>query len=592
MLDELYGPHTAFGKTIHAMKYRAPGETFDDYCVRYARTTCDDEGHFRRLLRLLRGQVILPAGRQQLSVGRPYRTTAFNCFVGPMIGDDTREIFEAVRDAALTMRSGGGVGWDFSTLRPAGEPIRGLGHGAFASGPVSFMEVWNAMCQTIMSAGERRGAMMGILSVHHPDIMRFVNAKKDQTSLRNFNVSVSVTDEFMDAMQGDGLYKLKFGDAVFGTVRAVDVWSVIMENNWDYAEPGVIFIDRVNRLNPLYYCEKIAATNPCAEQPLPPDGCCLLGSINVTKLLTPQHAEDGLALAAVSGKQVVRYGIDYDLLDDAVDALVRANDNVIDRTVYPLPRHREEEVAKRRMGIGVTGVANALEVVGHPYASREYLDEQDRLLEAVLNRAYRTSVEMAKVKGAFPLFDADRYAGGEFVRRLPEDVIDGIRRYGIRNGLLTSIAPTGTISLSADNISGGIEPVFQLTGERDVLSPSGKQTFQVEDYALTFYGVRGRTANDVSAEDHVDVLCRGQRYVDSSISKTCNVSGQIGGAGPGVTFSAFKDLYVRAYEGGAKSCTTFNLNGKRMGIMRPTEEASDDVICSYDPLTGARSCEA
>lgn len=593
MTEELYGPRTTLGRSIHAMKYRAPEETFDDYCVRYARTTADDETHFRRLLRYTRSQLLLPAGRQQLSVGRPHQTTAFNCFVGPTISDDTVSIFDTVKLAALTMRSGGGIGWDFSTIRPSGEPIRGLGHGALASGPVSFMGVWNAMCATIMSAGERRGAMMGILSVHHPDILHFVNAKKNSTALTNFNVSVAVSDEFMEAVTNDGLYELRFGDVGFGQVRALDVWSVIMENNWDYAEPGVIFMDRVNRLNPLYYCEKIAATNPCAEQPLPPHGCCLLGSINIVKLLAPRHEADGPALAAVSGKQVVRYDLDWELLDDAVDALVRSCDNVIDRSVYPLEAHRAEEMAKRRMGVGVTGVANALEVMGYPYASSDYLDAQDAILERVLLRAYRTSIELAKVKGSFPLFDVDRYTTGEFIARLPGDLLDGMRRHGIRNGLLTSIAPTGTISLAADNVSSGIEPVFQLRGMRDVLTPRGKETVEVEDYAAAFYGVDGRTADRVTAQEHVDVLCRAQRFVDSSISKTCNVNGQIGGEGPGVSFADFKQLYMRAWEGGAKSCTTFNINGKRMGIMRADQPAdeSEGLACVYDPLTGARSCE-
>lgn len=590
MTEELYGPRSAFGRTIHAMKYRAPEEMFDDYCVRYARTTAEDEKHFRRLLRHLRSQLILPAGRQQLSVGRPHQTTAFNCFVGPTIEDDTAAIFDAVKKGALTLRSGGGVGWDFSTIRPQGEPIRGLGHGAFASGPGSFMLVWNAMCQTIMTAGERRGAMMGIFRCDHPDALSLINMKKNSTALTNFNISIAVTDEFMEAVTADGLYTLKFDGTDFGTVRALDVWSVIMENNWDFAEPGVIFIDRVNRLNPLYYCETIAATNPCAEQPLPPNGCCLLGSINVTKLLSPQHAEDGPALAAISGKQVVRYALDYDALDDAVDALVRACDNVIDRTVYPLPEYKAEEEAKRRMGIGVAGVANAFEVMGLPYASPEYLAEQDKLLERVLHRAYRTSIELAQVKGSFPLFDAKKYTSGEFIKKLPKDILDGIRQHGIRNGLLTSIAPTGTISLAADNISSGIEPVFQLRGERDILSPTGKNTFTVEDYAASFYSVEGRTADEVSAQEHVEVLCRAQKYVDSSISKTCNVRGQIGGAGPGVSFTDFKELYLRAWEGGAKSCTTFNINGKRAGIMRPEEQ--EFTVCVYDPVTGAKSCEA
>jgi len=590
MAEELYGPRTDFGRLIHSMKYRAPEETYDDYCVRYSRTTADDEQHFRRTLRYTRDQVILPAGRQQLSVGRPYQTTAFNCFVGPTIPDDTAGIFDVVKLGALTMRTGGGIGWDFTPLRPEGEPIRGLGFGALASGPVSFMGVYNSMCSTIMSAGERRGAMMGCLGIWSPDNTKFINAKRNSTALTNFNISLLVDDKFMDALYKDGLYTLHFNGTPYGEVRAVDLWAAVMENNWDYAEPGVLYIDRINRLNPLYYCEKISATNPCAEQPLPPNGCCLLGSLNVTKLLSPQH-HSGPALAAVAGKPIVKYTLDYDLLDDAVDALVRTCDNVIDRTVYPLEEQKQEEMNKRRMGIGVTGVANALEVLGLSYGSKEYLEQQDQILERVLHRCYRTSVELAKEKGSFPLFDADKYTSGPFISKLPDDILHGIRKYGIRNGLLTSIAPTGTISLTADNISSGIEPVFQLRGERDILTPEGKQTFKVEDYALAFYGIEGRTASEVTAQEHIDVLCRAQKYVDSAISKTCNVNGQIGGKGPGVTFSEFKDLYLRAWEGGAKSCTTFNINGKRMGIMRP-DTVEEGAVCTYDPTTGTKTCEA
>lgn len=570
------GPRTAFGQTMHAMKYRAPGESFDDYCVRYARAVADDPAHFRRLLHYLREQIILPAGRQQVSVGRPSQTTAFNCFVAGIVPDDTASIFEAVKRGALTMRCGGGMGWDFSTLRPKGEPIRGLGHGAYSSGPVSFMGVWDAMCRTIMSAGERRGAMMATLRVDHPDMMEFIKAKRSDGALTNFNISVTVPDAFMEALAKDGLYDLQFNGVKCGDARATDVWAAIMESNWDWAEPGVIFIDRVNRLNPLYYCETIATTNPCAEQPLPPNGCCLLGSINIAKILL--------------GAPGVGYTIDWALLGDATDAAVRAFDNVIDRTVYPLPEQQAEEMAKRRMGVGVTGMANALEIMGHAYGAESYLALQDRVLEALNAHAYRTSCEMARTKGSFPLFDAERYCAGEFFQRLPGDLQHDVRHYGLRNGLLTSIAPTGTISLAADNVSSGIEPVFMIRGKRMIFTPDGRREFDVADYAAEFYGVEGLTAHKVSAEEHIDVLCRAQKYVDSAISKTCNVSGQIGGKGPGITYDAFKNLYLRAWDGGAKSCTTFNLGGKRMGILRSSTD-DEGAACVFDPATGQKSCD-
>ena len=592
-MPEIYGPRNEYGQLIHAMKYRDPGETYDDYCIRYARTVADEPYEFRRLLNYLRDQTILPAGRQQRAVGRPFETTAFNCFVMGTIFDSTAAIFEALRDSALTLRAGGGIGMDFSSLRPAGEPVRGLGHGAMASGPISFMNCWDGMCRTMMSAGERRGAMMAVLRVDHPDIMTYIRAKQDQSSLTNFNISVALTDEFMEALENDGRYALRFGDTVFGYVRAADVWAAIMENNWDWAEPGVIFIDRINRLNPLYYCETIAATNPCAEQALPPWGACLLGSVNLVKFLRPVFETNGLQLAARSGVQTVRYEIDFDKIDDVVDAAVRAFDTVIDRTVYPLEQQKVEALAKRRMGVGVTGMANALEICGHPYATPGYLDKQDEILDRILIQSYRTSCELAKERGPFPLWNVDKYVEGEFFKTMiPEDLQHEIGLHGLRNGLLTSIAPTGTISQAADYVSSGIEPVFMVEGDRTVLTPQGPRVFSVTDYAYAHYGVTGRTANAISGEEHVDVLCRAQRYVDNSISKTCNVNGQVAGRGDGVSYDDFKKLYLRAWNGGAKSCSLFNTNGKRMGILQPKQEDAEGAACFPDPLTGERACAA
>jgi ribonucleoside-diphosphate reductase alpha chain len=594
-MKNAFGPRTDFGQMIHAMKYRSPEESFDDYCIRYARATCDTEPEFRTLLRLLRDQVVLPAGRQQIAVGRPHRITAFNCFVGAAIPDDTRGIFDAVTESAITLRSGGGCGWDYSTLRPDGELVRGLGLGAKASGPLSFMDVWNSMCGTIMSAGERRGAMMGVLRCDHPDIMKFVRAKQTPGRLTNFNVSIAATDEFMEAVNGDKEYELKFDGRSYGSVRALDVWGPIMEGTWDWAEPGILFIDRINRMNPLRYCETIAATNPCGEQPLPPNGACLLGSVNMMKLLQPAHEVEGLKLAAQDGRQKVRYEVDYSLLDAAVDAMVRAFDNVIDRTTYPLEAQRAEAVAKRRMGVGVTGMANALETMGLPYATPDYLRMQEHIMQRITEQAYATSCALAQTKGPFPLWDKDEYCKGEFFKSLPEGLRRLIESNGLRNGLLTSIAPTGTISLAADNVSSGIEPVYQHRALRDIITPEGKREFEVVDAAFNQYGTVGRLAEDVGPLEHVAVLCSAQKWVDSSISKTINVKGQVGGEGPGTTFSEFKDVYLKAYEGGAKGVTTFNSSGKRMGILRPAdvqESTGEGAACVFDPSTGLRSCDA
>jgi ribonucleoside-diphosphate reductase alpha chain len=603
-MAEHYGPRTAFGQLLHSTKYRAKEEKFDDYCVRWSRATTDNDKDFRRALRYTRDQSLLPAGRQQHSMGRPYLTTAYNCFVGGLIPDSYEGILEALKLGGMTLRTGGGVGWNFDTLRPEGEPIRGLGEGSFSSGPISFMRVWDVNCETILTAGHRRGAMMATFSVHHPDILKFISAKRGTGQLRNFNISVTVTDEFMEALDKDGLYQLSFEGTKFGAVRATDVWARIMESNWDWAEPGVLFIDRINQRNPLWYCEKIYATNPCAEQPLPPNGACLLGSVNIVKCLTPSRVGNVIDITRPEGHGLIvdpvgsKYDIDWELLDDLIDTAVRCFDMVPERTVFPLEVQREEALNKRRMGVGVTGVANAIEVMGHRYGSPGYLEVQDKILQRVAHRSYRTSIELAREKGSFPLFDADKYLDGWFVNNsLTDEIRDGIRRHGLRNGLLLSIAPTGTISMAADNLSSGIEPPYAIEGKYTIIMPSGKQVFDTVDHAYEFYGVRCQTANETTAEQHIDVLCAAQQWVDSSISKTCNVQGQVAGIGPGVSYNDFKQLYMRAYEGGAKGCTTFNMNGKLLGVREVVETGekvaveTEGAACRMDGTTGLRSCD-
>jgi ribonucleoside-diphosphate reductase alpha chain len=601
-VEMMIGPRNLVSQQLHAAKYRQKGETFDDYCVRYARTTADDEIHFRKLLEGLRTQAILPAGRQQRAVGWPFQTTAFNCFVGGIIPDTTRGIGESLTEAMLTLRSGGGCGWDFGTLRPEGEPVRGLGDDAYASGPVSFMGMWHSMCNTIRSAGERRGAMMGVLPVCHPDILTFVRAKQNEKALTNFNISVGVTNAFMEAVQSDGLYDLKFDGRVIRTVRALDIWAVIMEVNWDWAEPGILFLDVINQMNPLQYCELITATNPCAEQPLPPNGACLLLSHNMVKYVVPAYkGAIGNGGGATTNSKFV---IDLDKLARDVEISVRACDNVFEKTVYPLEAYRTEALNKRRMGIGVTGMANALEVCGLPYASDEYIAWQSHILSVVRDTAYRTSISMARTKGPFPLFDADKWLASGFSKTLPDDIRHGIKKHGLRNGLLLSIAPTGTISLTADNVSSGIEPPPALEINRVINFADGPRTVSFNDYAVEEYGVRGLRACDVAPHDHIRVLCEAQKYVDSSISKTVNVRGAKT-TPPGhaeISFHDFKDLYLQAFKGGAKGCTTFNENGRRQGIITertethhtedhaPGSNGQANAACYFDPATGSKVC--
>ena len=588
----MYGPQNPFSQELHSTKYRADGESFDDYCVRYARTTAHDERHFRDLLDALRHQRLLPAGRQQLAVGRPYQVTAMNCYVGGVIEDSMDGIMDECRRSAMTLRTGGGCGWDFSAIRPHGDPVRGLGFKAYATGPVSFMGIWNAMCSTVMSAGHRRGAMMGVLRIDHPDIMKFIHAKRDQSSLTNFNVSVAITDEFMEALANDALYELKFDDVVYDKIRASDVWATIMENNWDWAEPGVLFIDRINHMNPLAYCETIYATNPCGEQPLPPNGACLLGSMNIVKYLTP-------TMMTTNGNVFERrYTLDRDLLKQDVAAAVRAFDRVIDVTHYPLEQQRQAQQTKRRMGIGPTGMANALEIMGFSYGTDEYITKQNEILELIRDTAYQTSIKLARELGSFDLFDAEGWLGSGFAQTLPEELQDDIRKNGLRNGLLLSIAPTGTISMVADNVSSGIEPPYTLTAKRLVHMPEGQVEVALNDYAYEFYDVKGETAQTVSAWAHVKVLCAAQQYIDSAVSKTCNVYGvKEKTTNVGVTFAEFKDIYRYAYDNGAKGCTTFNVNGKRFGIISEAKDDSNSnpeaagAACFIDPSTGVRTCD-
>ncbi|MBL0899006.1 MAG: adenosylcobalamin-dependent ribonucleoside-diphosphate reductase [Reyranella sp.] len=509
----------------------------------------------------LQGFKFLPAGRVIAGAGTGRSVTLFNCFVMGTIGDDMSSIFENLREAALTMQQGGGIGHDFSTLRPQGAPVKGVG--ADASGPLSFMDVWDAMCRTIMSAGSRRGAMMATLRCDHPDIEAFVDAKRDPARLRMFNVSVLVTDAFMKAVKDDAGWPLVFGGKTFRTVKAKALWERIMRATYEVAEPGVIFIDRVNRRNNLHYCETIQATNPCGEQPLPPHGACLLGSVNLAALVknpfTPQAT------------------LDMDALERVVPVAVRMLDNVIDVSRFPLESQAKEAKAKRRIGLGVTGLADALIFCGVRYGSPEAVRLTRDWLGAVQRLSYLASSDIAAEKGSFPLYQQGRYLAGETIRALPDEVRTAIGRYGIRNALLNSIAPTGTISLLADNVSSGIEPVFAFSYVRHVLQPDGSRREEsVEDHAFRLWReLRGNEAppSDVfvdaqtlSPADHLAMQAAAQDHVDSSISKTINLPRDI-------SFEDFKGVYEQAYALGCKGCTTYRPNDVTGAVLevRPAE---------------------
>uniref|UniRef100_UPI0035B0499B adenosylcobalamin-dependent ribonucleoside-diphosphate reductase n=1 Tax=Paenirhodobacter enshiensis TaxID=1105367 RepID=UPI0035B0499B len=489
----------------------------------------------------------LPAGRILAGAGTGRHVTLFNCFVMGTIPDSMAGIFEMLKEAALTMQQGGGIGYDFSTIRPRGAVVHGVA--ADASGPLSFMDVWDAMCRTIMSAGSRRGAMMATMRCDHPDIEDFIAAKQDAKRLRMFNLSVLVSDDFMTAVKAGAPWDLRFGGKVYRTLPARELWDRIMRSTYDYAEPGVIFIDRINRMNNLNYVETIAATNPCGEQPLPPYGACLLGSVNLARLVRDPFGP-GAAL-------------DTEALDDLVRVAVRMMDNVVDASRFPLEQQAAEAQAKRRIGLGVTGLADALAMTGLRYGSEAAVAQTEAWLHEIARAACLASVDLAQEKGAFPLFEAEGYLASGTMMQMDEDVRAAIARHGIRNALVTSIAPTGTISLYAGNVSSGIEPIFALAYNRKVLQKDGSRTEEeVSDYAVRLWReIMGDaplpdsfvTAQTLEPMDHVRMQAAAQKWVDSSISKTINCPADI-------PFEAFRDVYMAAWDMGCKGCTTYRPN--------------------------------
>ena len=528
----------------------------------------------------------LPAGRIAAGAGTQRKVTLFNCFVMGTVPDDMGGIFDMLKEAALTMQQGGGIGYDFSTIRPKGALVKGVA--ADASGPLSFMDVWDSMCRTIMSAGSRRGAMMATLRCDHPDIEDFITAKSDPARLRMFNVSVLVTDPFMAAVKADGDWDLVFEGQIYKTLSARKLWDQIMQSTYEFAEPGVIFIDRINQANNLSYCETIAATNPCGEQPLPPYGACLLGSINLARLVEAPF-ERGAQLSAAA-------------LQDLVATAVRMMDNVVDASNFPLEAQALEARNKRRIGLGVTGLADALLMLGLRYGSEAAARQTEDWLHAIARAAYLASVQLAKEKGAFPLFEADPYLASGAMQGMDEDVRAEIATHGIRNALLTSIAPTGTISLYAGNVSSGIEPVFAYAYTRKVLQKDGSRSEEeVVDYAVQMwrdkfgdadlpdYFVNAQT---LAPKDHVKMQAAAQKWVDSSISKTINCPEDI-------SFEAFKEVYSAAYESGCKGCTTYRPNAVTGSVLSVSESSETtpetdqgaEVIYMSEPLDRPQALE-
>ncbi|HBM17559.1 MAG TPA: adenosylcobalamin-dependent ribonucleoside-diphosphate reductase [Lentisphaeria bacterium] len=505
------------------------------------------------------GRIIANAGTQMDSV------TMFNCYVMNDIEDSIEGIFDTVKNAALTQKQGGGVGFDFSTIRPSGTTIKGCG--ALASGPISFMQVLDATCKTIMSAGQRRGAQMGVMRCDHPDIEEFITSKRDSEKFRMFNLSVGITEKFLKAVINNETWELVFDGKVYKTIKAADLWDLIMKSTYDFAEPGFILIDKINKMNNLYYCEQIRATNPCGEQPLPSFGACLLGSINLTRFVKNTFKSNA--------------DLNYDEIAKVTKIAVRMLDNVIDLSNYPLPQQKQEASSKRRIGLGITGLADMFLFMKIKYGSTESIKISERLMQTITYSAYEASVELSKEKGAFPLFDPDKYPHGTFVKTLPQELQEEIKLHGIRNSHLTSIAPTGTISLLAGNVSSGLEPVFAFHYKRKIRNTTEKDVSEVEvmDYAYKEY-LKSKgfevlddkelpdyflSASDIEPLEHLEIQSVLQKYVDSSISKTINIPVDY-------PFDKFKNIYMQAYKKGCKGCTTFRPSKYITGVLIKKED--------------------
>lgn len=606
---KMIGPQLAYSDYLHGLKYRQSGEDFRESQNRLASSLSDNDRHFRLLRDIFLEQRFMPAGRIQAAIGSTKQITANNCYLSGTIEDSlvagNGSIMQRLTEGVTTLRLGGGIGYDFSPIRPKGSLIKKLE--TQTGGVVGFIRMYNEASCTISSAGHRRGANMGVLRVDHPDIEDFIRAKQNPNDITAFNLSVAVTDEFMRCVKNNSPFTLRFQGQDYRTVSAKNLWEMIMRSTWDWGEPGVLFIDRINEMNNLWYCETIAATNPCGEQPLPPFGACLLGSFNLPKYISLKMVEDKPNHYIYENAQ-----FNWTQLEEDIHTVVRAMDNVVDKALYPLFEQEKEAFSKRRMGIGVTGVANALEIqIGNPsYGSDSFCSLLEQVLRKIAITVYDASCDLAKEKGSFPMFQQKEYLQSKFIQQtMPEEIIHKIEKHGIRNSHLLSIAPTGTISLCADNVSSGIEPVFSYIQNRTVIENLGDvKQVEVPDYAYANWGFKGKRSKDVTVKEHLKVLETAYQWVDSAVSKTCNLPSQVVNPefNPEIEeskdnpkmipfpWSDFENIYFEAWEKGCKGCTTYNPEGQRKAMMVSNDNGIDEesgVSCTIDQVTGLKSCE-
>jgi len=531
---------------LHSEKYRDTNQDFYGHCLQTANKLASNATHNFKLFDALRTRRFLPAGRVQAALGATEREVSpFNCSVSQRIEDSMDSIMAAASNAAKILRLGTGIGYNFSNLRPRGALIKKLG--TESSGPLSFMEIFNCVAGTIASSGHRRGAQMGIMNVDHPDIEAFIDAKMQAGTFRQFNLSVGITDSFMEAVAQDQTWKLVFGGKVYKEISAKYLWHKITRNAYESAEPGIIFIDRLNEFNNLHYCEHIDATNPCSEQPLPPYGLCLLGSFNLVSYL--EYSSTGAL--GFNRKQYI----------EDIKIFTEAYDNIFDNSIYAIPEHKEEAINKRRMGLGLTGIANCIELLcGEAnYGEAKFCEWLDQICALLTHTAYYTSADLARTRGPFNLYTQD-YLDSKFIKTLPEYIQNKIRAHGIRNSHLISYAPCGTISQCAGNVSSGVEPIFYHKVSRAVHMKDGKINVDLHDYAYKNYNFKGKTLEDCTVDNHLAVSAIIQKYTDSAVSKTVNVAASC-------SYEDYEQIYKRAYSMGLKGITVFRPTALRGAVI-------------------------